>query len=33
MVIRSFLGGGWSKANYEGFDKDLGSARYELDQE
>ena len=29
-LLDLFLGGGWSKANYEGFDKDLGSARYEL---
>ena len=29
-LLDLFIGGGWSKADYEGFDKNIGSARYEL---
>ena len=29
-LLDLFIGGGWSNANYEGFDRDIGSARYEL---
>ena len=30
-LLDLFLGGGWSKANYEGFDRSNGSSRYDLD--